>query len=154
MAKSKTMSAKNAWGKSTGYADTLIDQGVEASRAQQLENWHNQQEVLQQRRAQKWMTEEFDKVSGDENWRSLSTFGVERTQNFDLNQAFGEVRPGDRIEGVVELSSRINQPKIFEFKHRVSEMFSVLYHIVVRIGTGVLQRSTSMLLLAEFIHGL
>ena len=46
MAKSKTMSAKNAWGKSTGYAETLIDQGMEATRAQQLENWQNQQEVL------------------------------------------------------------------------------------------------------------
>jgi hypothetical protein len=46
MAKSKTMSAKNAWGKSSGYADTLISQGMEATRAQQLENWQNQQEVL------------------------------------------------------------------------------------------------------------
>lgn len=44
MAKSKAMSAKNAWGKTTGYADQLIDQGVEAQRAQQLENWKNQQE--------------------------------------------------------------------------------------------------------------
>jgi len=44
MAKSKTMSAKNAWGKSTGYADALIEKGVDNQRAQQLENWMNQQE--------------------------------------------------------------------------------------------------------------
>jgi len=44
MAKSKTMSAKNAWGKSTGYADDLIEKGVDNQRAQQLENWMNQQE--------------------------------------------------------------------------------------------------------------
>jgi hypothetical protein len=45
MAKSKTMSAKNAWGKSTGYADVLVAQGMEQQKAQQLENWKNQQEV-------------------------------------------------------------------------------------------------------------
>jgi hypothetical protein len=55
-------------------------QGVEATRAQQLENWNNQQEVLNKRRQQKYMTEEFDKVSSDENWRSLSSFSVERNQ--------------------------------------------------------------------------
>jgi hypothetical protein len=81
MAKSKTMSAKNAWGKSTGYAESLVEQGVDTARAQQLENWHNQQELLQQRKAQRWMTDEFDKVtSEDENWRNLKAFGVERNQ--------------------------------------------------------------------------
>lgn len=45
MAKSKTMSAKNAWGTSTGYADELVEKGVEQQKAQQLENWKNQQEV-------------------------------------------------------------------------------------------------------------
>ena len=39
MAKSKTMSAKNAWGTNTGYADSLVAKGVDTSRAQQLENW-------------------------------------------------------------------------------------------------------------------
>merc|ERR1719464_813325 len=39
LAKSKMMSAKNAWGTSTGYGDQLREQGVETSRAQQLENW-------------------------------------------------------------------------------------------------------------------
>ena len=80
MAKSKTMSAKNAWGKTTGYAEELRGQGVETSRAQQLENWRNQQEVLAERNAQKFMTEQFDQVSGDEDWRNLGSFGVERNQ--------------------------------------------------------------------------
>lgn len=80
MAKSKAMSAKNAWGKSTGYADTLIDQGMDTQRAQQLENWQNQQEVLKERQAHRYMTESYDEVSTDENWRDLSKFGVERTQ--------------------------------------------------------------------------
>lgn len=80
LAKSKTMSAKNAWGRSTGYAESLKDEGVEATRAQQLENWKNQQEVLAERRTHRFMTEEFDKVSGDENWRSLAKFGVQRNQ--------------------------------------------------------------------------
>lgn len=80
MAKSKVMSAKNAWGKSTGYAEQLIDQGVEMSRAQQLENWHNQQEVLNQRKTQRFMTDDFDKVSAEEDWRKLASFGIERNQ--------------------------------------------------------------------------
>lgn len=80
LAKSKTMSAKNAWGRSTGYAESLMDKGVEATRAQQLENWHNQQDVLQARKQQRFMTDEFDQVSKDENWRSLSKFGAERNQ--------------------------------------------------------------------------
>jgi hypothetical protein len=37
MANSKAMSAKNAWGKSTGYAEKLIEEGMEGQRAQQLE---------------------------------------------------------------------------------------------------------------------
>ena len=45
MAKSKMMSAKNAWGTSTGYADELVAKGMEQQKAQQLENWKNQQEV-------------------------------------------------------------------------------------------------------------
>jgi hypothetical protein len=80
MAKSKTMSAKNAWGKSTGYADTLIEQGMEAQRAQQLENWKNQQEVLAARKQQKWMSDQFDKITTDDDQWSLAKFGVERNQ--------------------------------------------------------------------------
>jgi hypothetical protein len=81
-AKSKTMSAKNAWGKSTGYAEKLIDQGMEKSRAQQLENWMNQQEILKQKNAHRSLTESFDKVesAGEADWRTLAKFGVERNQ--------------------------------------------------------------------------
>jgi hypothetical protein len=57
LAKSKSMSAKNAWGKSTGYADQLIEQGMDTARAQQIENWKNQREVQEQRNQQRWMTE-------------------------------------------------------------------------------------------------
>lgn len=80
MAKSKTMSAKNAWGRTTGYAEDLVSKGVEQSRAQQLENWHNQQEVLEKRKQQRYMTEQYDQVEGDENWRGLASFGIERNQ--------------------------------------------------------------------------
>lgn len=38
LAKSKTMSAKVAWGTSSGYSDTLREKGVDTARAQQLEN--------------------------------------------------------------------------------------------------------------------
>ena len=81
MAKSKMMSAKNAFGRTTGYADTLIEKGVDTARAQQLENWHNQQEIINQRKSQRFMTEDFDQVDKeDDNWRNLASFGVERTQ--------------------------------------------------------------------------
>lgn len=120
MAKSKLRSARNAWGSTTGYADQLRAQGVETSRAQQLENWHNQQEVLQSRRAARYLTDEFDTVSQDESWRDLSKFGVERNQDFDLNVAFGPVRPGDRLEGTIELQSRLNRNEVFEFQITVS----------------------------------
>jgi hypothetical protein len=120
MAKSKTMSAKNAWGKSTGYAEKLIDEkGMDTSRAQQLENWMNQQEVLAERKQHRFMTEDYDKVETDEDWRNLSKFGVERNQEFDLNEAFGAVQPGNDLQGVIELNSRINQPKVYEFKLKV-----------------------------------
>lgn len=118
MAKSKSMSAKNAWGKSTGYADTLIDQGIDTQRAQQLENWHNQQEVLQRRKQQRYMTDEFDTNSADENWRNLASFGVERNQDFDLDQTFGAVTVGD-LEGVIEVTGRLNGPAgVYEFSLR------------------------------------
>jgi hypothetical protein len=117
MAKSKSMSAKNAWGKSTGYADQLIDQGVEQSRAQQLENWRNQREVQEQRNYQKFMTEEFDNQRGgdDENWRSLSTFAGEMVQEANLDVELGAVRVGPQLTGVIALTSRINQAAVWEF---------------------------------------
>lgn len=90
IAQSRQRSARNAWGSSTGYADSLVSKGVEQSRAQQLENWHNQQEVLNRRRQQRFITDDFDKVSEDEDWRKLASFGVARNQvsvNFQ-NQTF------------------------------------------------------------------
>jgi len=110
IAKSKSMSAKNAWGTNTGYADTLIEQGVDTSRAQQLENWHNQQEVLQKRKAQRSLTEDFDSVdsSEDENWRNLASFGVERNQEFDMDEAFGAVAADTNIEGTIDLTGQMN----------------------------------------------
>lgn len=111
MAKSKTMSAKNAWGKSTGYADTLIQQGMDTARAQQLENWHNQQELLQQRKQQRYMTEDYDKTStADEDWRKLASFGIQRNQDFDLDETFGSVTAAAALEGTIELVGRMNGP--------------------------------------------
>jgi len=79
--KSRSMSAKNAWGTSTGYADTLIDEGVDNQRAQQLENWRNQRELKQRSRQQREFVEQFDQVSSaDEDWRALAKFGVERNE--------------------------------------------------------------------------
>jgi hypothetical protein len=82
MGKSKMMSAKNAWGTSTGYADKMIDQGMDSARAQQLENWHNQQEVMKSKNSQKASVAQYDEpVSvGDDDWRNLSSFGVERNE--------------------------------------------------------------------------
>lgn len=111
MAKSKTMSAKNAWGTSTGYADSLVAKGVDTAKAQQLENWHNQQEVLKKRRQQRFMTDDFDNgsTSDDENWRQLASFGVERNQDFDLNEAFGAVQAEVQdLEGTIELVGQMN----------------------------------------------
>lgn len=114
MAKSKAMSAKNAWGKVTGYADTLIEQGVEATRAQQMENWRNQQEVQAARTEHRWLTDNFDNSKEDEDWRNLSNFVGEKVQDTDLDQEFGVVVPGE-ITGVVELSGRINSNQVYEF---------------------------------------
>ena len=113
MAKSKTMSAKNAWGKSTGYADTLIDSGMEETRAQQMENWRNQREVKAKRDEQRWLTDGFDQKT-DEDWRNLSTFGGEQVQDVDLDAELGEVQPGD-ITGSIEMTARLNQAQVHEF---------------------------------------
>eukprot|EP00542_Grammatophora_oceanica_P017960 CAMPEP_0194046072 /NCGR_PEP_ID=MMETSP0009_2-20130614/19346_1 /TAXON_ID=210454 /ORGANISM="Grammatophora oceanica, Strain CCMP 410" /LENGTH=301 /DNA_ID=CAMNT_0038691211 /DNA_START=26 /DNA_END=931 /DNA_ORIENTATION=+ len=118
LAKSKMMSAKNAWGKSTGYADTLIDKGVEEVRAQQLENWHNQQELRDKKREHAKFTDEFDKVTYEEDWRALAKFGVERNQDFDLNEAFGPVVAGDVIEDTVELHASYGGRAVWETKLR------------------------------------
>ncbi|KAL7563247.1 hypothetical protein ACA910_015739 [Epithemia clementina (nom. ined.)] len=117
IAKSRSMSAKVAWGKSTGYADQLREQGVETSRAQQMENWMNQQELQKMRTEQRYMTEVFDNkvASAEEDWRQLSKFGVERNQKFDLDQTLGAVTPGSTIYHHIQLQARLNRPEIFEF---------------------------------------
>jgi len=82
MNKSRMRSAKNAWGTSTGYADSLVDKGVDTARAQQLENWHNQREIQAQKQQQRYMTEQYDQVqqNAEADWRTLAKFGVERNQ--------------------------------------------------------------------------
>lgn len=115
MAKSKTMSAKNAWGKSTGYAEKLMDQGMEATRAQQLENWQNQQEVRAARQQQRYMTEEFDQSTGDEDWRNLSNYAGQRVDTTDLDAQLGAVTPGQTIHHHFELTGRLNRAEVVEF---------------------------------------
>jgi hypothetical protein len=115
MVKSKNMSAKNAWGKNTGYADTLMDQGMEATRAQQMENWRNQQEVQAARNQQRWLTDNFDtRRTSDESSRNLSNFVGEQVRDVDLDQELGNVVPGE-ITGVIELLGRINSSQVYEF---------------------------------------
>jgi len=113
IAKSKMMSAKNAWGTSSGYADKLRDEnpGMDTARAQQLENWANQQEVRAKNVALKEMADNFDAQvsSEEEDWRQLAKFGVERNEEFDMDEAFGPVVGGTDIEGVVELKTAINR---------------------------------------------
>mmetsp|Transcript_16522 Transcript_16522/g.35901 ORF Transcript_16522/g.35901 Transcript_16522/m.35901 type:complete len:312 (+) Transcript_16522:92-1027(+) len=113
MAKSKMMSAKNAWGTSSGYADQLLSSNpkMDTARAQQLENWANQQEVRAKNLQMKEMADNFDsqQSSDEENWRQLAKFGVERTQDFDMEEEFGPVVAGDDIEGVIELTTATNR---------------------------------------------
>lgn len=114
-ANSRARSAKNAWGTSTGYAEELKNQGIESTRAQQLENWANQQELRNARNQQRFMSDSFDQgPSADDDWRKLSKFGVDRNQNFDLDQAFGAVIPGP-VTHHIELVSRVNRAEVFEF---------------------------------------
>lgn len=107
LVKSKQMSAKNAWGTSTGYREKLISEGMEETRAQQMENWNNQREVQAQRDQQKYLTNDFDTPKSDEDdqW-SLGKFGVERNQDFDMDAAFGAVEVGDITE-TIELTGRM-----------------------------------------------
>lgn len=109
MDKSRARSAKNAWGTSTGYADELVEKGVDIARAQQLENWANQREVSARKQQQQYMTEQFDKVeeNAEADWRTLAKFGVERNAEFDMDDEFGPVTEvGGDIEGTIELTSR------------------------------------------------
>jgi len=109
---SKSMSAKNAWGTSTGYADELREtvEGIDTARAQQLENWANQREVRAKSQQMQDMAEAFDaqQSSAEEDWRTLAKFGVERNEEFDLDEEFGPVTAGD-VEGVIELKTAPNR---------------------------------------------
>ena len=130
--KSKQMSAKNAWGTSSGYADELLakDPKIDTARAQQLENWANQQEVRAKNQQLKEMSEAFEsEISSDEeNWRQLAKFGVERNEEFDMDEEFGPVTPGDDIEGVIELKSPIN--KVATHEILVSLLYCFFYAIL------------------------
>ena len=81
---SRSMSAKNAWGTSTGYADELMQSkpGMDSARAQQLENWHQQREIQAQKNAQRSQIEQYDQMqqNAEADWRTLAKFGVERNQ--------------------------------------------------------------------------
>jgi hypothetical protein len=116
--KSKTMSAKNAWGTSTGYAEKLREDGMDTQLAQRLENWQNQRAVREKQIAHKKMTEEFDKVREDAeaDWRTLAQFGVERVDDFDLDEAFGPVTAGEEIVDTISLTSFIGKNKIHQFE--------------------------------------
>jgi hypothetical protein len=113
LAKSQSMSAKNAWGTETGYADTLREKNpkMDTARAQQLENWQNQQEVRAKNLGLKDMADNFDsqQTTAEENWRALSKFGVERVADFDYDEEFGAVAVGDDIEGTIEIKSALNR---------------------------------------------
>jgi len=110
MNKSRARSAKNAWGTSTGYAQTLIrDKGMDTARAQQLENWHQQREINKMKQEQRNAAEMYDRVSenAEADWRTLAKFGVERNQEFDMNEAFGAASiEGAEMEATVELKAR------------------------------------------------
>lgn len=118
--KSRERSAKNAWGTSTGYSDKLRDEGMDTARAQQLENWQNQNNVKARRKAARWETDEFDATASDkmedEDWRKLGSFGVERLQDFDLDEAFGEVKAGDKIEDEITLTANMGGNAYTEFE--------------------------------------
>jgi len=117
--KSKSMSAKNAWGTSTGYADSLIDKGIDTQKAQRMENWQNQRAVREKQLAQKAQLDALEKMesNADEDWRVLAKFGVERNQQFDLNETFGAVVVGASSE-TISLRSQIGRVAIHEFKLR------------------------------------
>lgn len=110
MNNSRARSAKNAWGTtSSGYAQELIDKGVDTARAQQLENWAQQREISAVKKQQKFMTEQFDAIqeTAEADWRTLSKFGVERNQEFDLNEEFGEASiEGGDLEGTIEVGAK------------------------------------------------
>ena len=64
---------------------------------------------MQKRKAQRFETDEFDNSpSDDDDWRKLASFGVERNQDFDLNEEFGAVTAEQNIEGTIDLVGQMN----------------------------------------------
>ena len=110
--KSKMMSAKNAWGTATGYAEELLKKNptMDVSRAQQIENWQNQREVWKKQQYVKEfeIADQSRQESADMDWRQLAKFGVERNEKFDLDQTFGAVVAGD-ISDTLEFRSIIGR---------------------------------------------
>ena len=45
----------------------------------------------------------------------------QNTQEFDLDQTFGEVKVGSTIDGVIELRANMNQNAVHEFTVKVSQ---------------------------------
>lgn len=117
MDKSKMRSARNAWGSSTGYAEELMEKkGMDRARAQQLENWQNQQEIKAKANAQRDQAKAFETVEENAmaDWRTLGNFGVERNEEYDLDEEFGPVVAGDEIEGTFEFNTRTGSVQIRE----------------------------------------
>lgn len=110
---SRERSARNAWGSGDStYSDKLRDEGLDTQKAQRLENWQKQQEVLRERKKARYETDEFDSIDeapADEDWRMLKKFGVERNQDFDLEEAFGPVSPDlEDLQDTIELHTNVN----------------------------------------------
>lgn len=113
--KSKSRSAKVAWGTNTGYADTLRSKGVETSRAQQLENWANQRELHYKTKETERMAALDEVSSHEEDWRMLSKFGAERVSDLNYDEAFGAVSIGGDLEGTIEIKSSMNRVESHSF---------------------------------------
>jgi hypothetical protein len=114
---SRMRSAKNAWGNtSSGYADELraANPGMDTSRAQQMENWQNQREVYNKQQTVRnyEIADQSRQDSAEMNWRDLAKFGVERNQDFDLDESFGAVVPGDMIKEVLEFRAQLGNADV------------------------------------------
>ena len=134
--KSKMMSAKNAWGTATGYAEELLKKNptMDVSRAQQIENWQNQREVWKKQQYVKEfeIADQSRQESADMDWRQLAKFGVERNDKFDLDQTFGAVVAGD-ISDTLEFRSIIGRAAT----HTISVSSWLSYHLKIHLWEHV-----------------
>lgn len=161
MFKSKERSAKNAWGTSTGYADKLLDENanMDTSRAQQLENWANQQEVRAKNLQMKAMAEAFDveETTSEEDWRQLAKFGVERNEEFDMDEEFGPVVAGDDIEGVIELNSAVTKVATHEINVSIfilKGFFLCRCHHLLMLYLSCKHGSCTLSIVEKSLHGI